>query len=67
MITLESLADLLNSEMTGDCMDAIIELWGDGDMPFDPEHPAIEPVLESIVEALNEEYEYGNLDEEYDD
>lgn len=65
MVSIEDLADLLNNEINGDFMDAITELWEDGESPFDPEHPAIEPVLQKIADALNDrEYDYDDDDED---
>lgn len=66
MISIEELAELLNDEITEDCMDSVIELWNDREAPFDPEHPAIEPVLEKIVEKLNERINFDIENEIYD-
>lgn len=54
MISVEDLADLLNSEIDDDAMKAIIDLWQDCNSPFDLEHPDISPALERICEMLNE-------------
>ena len=54
MTSLEELTDLLNTEATEEFMMAIMELWNNGDNPFDPEHPSIEPILQNIVDTLNE-------------
>lgn len=68
MVSIEDLADLLNNEINSDFMDAVVELWEDGESPFDPEHPAIEPVLQKIVDALNDqEYDYDESDDDDED
>ena len=64
MISVDELADLLNREADEEFMEAIQELWNDGDNPFDPEHPAIEAVLERIVESINEDYDAEENDYE---
>ena len=67
MVSIEDLADILNDEVTEEFMDAVIELWDDDESPFDPEHPAIQPVLEKIADAINEEIEYENGDGDYNE
>jgi len=54
MISLEELTDILNREFTPNFIIALQELWEDGDLPIDPEHPDMESVLEKIVDRINE-------------
>lgn len=62
MILLDQLADILNEEINENFMESVIELWEDGDIPFDPEHPDMELVLEKICERINEIFD-GSLRE----
>lgn len=65
MISVEDLADLLNSAINSKVMDAINELWDDDCSPFDTEHDDILPMLEKVCDAINEKS--GLMDFEIDD
>jgi len=54
IISVDELSEILNSELNKEFIDAMVELYDDGDMPVDPEHPDIEPVLEKIVDLIND-------------
>jgi hypothetical protein len=57
MISIEKLAEILNNELNKEFLDVAVELYDDGDSPIDPEHPAMEMVLEKIVEMINDSIE----------
>jgi hypothetical protein len=54
MISIERLVEILNDELNEEFLDTALELYDDGDLPIDPEHPAMECILENIVEAIND-------------
>lgn len=64
MILLDQLADILNDEINENFIESMKELWDDGDAPFDPEHPDMEPVLEKICERINEIVDGRGLNED---
>lgn len=53
MISIEELADILNNEINEEFLITAMELLEDGDPPVDPEHPAMEVILDKIAEAIN--------------
>ena len=55
MISIEKLAEILNNELSRDFLKSAIELWDDGDLPIDPEHPDMEVILDRIAESINDE------------
>jgi len=65
MISIEKLADILNNELSRNFLKSALELWDDGDMPIDPEHPDMEEVLEAITEALNDMLEALPVGDDY--
>jgi len=65
MILLDQLADILNEEINDSFMESAIELWEDGDAPFDPEHPDMELVFEKVCERINEIFDGGLGENEY--
>lgn len=66
MISTEQLAEILNKELTREFLESALDLWDDGDMPIDPEHPDMEDVLDSIAEDLNDSLETLPMEDEYD-
>ena len=55
MISIEKLAEILNNELSRDFLKSAIELWDDGDLPIDPEHPDMEVILDKIADSINDE------------
>ena len=66
MISIEKLAEILNRELNKEFLDIATELYDDGDPPIDPEHPAIESILEKMVESINDVISTLPIGEDYD-
>jgi len=66
MISIEELAEILNDELNEEFLDIALELYNDGDFPIDPEHPVMEPILEKIVEAINDSISTLPIGDDYD-
>lgn len=65
MISIEQLSDILNKQLSKEFLEAALELWDDGDMPIDPEHPDMETVLEGVAESINDILETLPLEDDY--
>lgn len=64
MISSDQLADILNEEINEKFMQSSQELWDDGDLPFDPEHPDMELVLEKICDRVNDIFDGLGVDKD---
>ena len=65
MISIEKLAEILNKEIDKEFLDIAVELYDDGDLPIDPEHPIIELILERMVESINDTINILPIEDDY--
>ena len=65
MISIDKLSEILNNELNKEFLEAALDLYNDGDMPIDPEHPIMEVILETITESINESMDILPIEDKY--